>query len=1178
MIRSGCFASKPMYHSSAEYHTVPERRELYHGTPGRQTSRIAHAAHSSEIAVASDRRTELQAPMVLNSTVQHAAELGPHVPCELSSINSTAVDHPLPEHQSAVPALKQLTDTPAKVFARLKAKVQQQNFEECREDAPNGQMDSLHLRMEQSLAEDAMQEDQETYVLTLSPPESTNMAWQVGDPSPPEEPAANVGGQGQRSDAVLFHEPVILLERLPTENVFTPKKVQQKKHGASRGRNLKDIQTEPYVLLERLSAEESSVPMGRMKQMHVRTCLSNSQHIGSKGCHGVFGDASIRDDLEDGIEEKENCTVDVTHTVTANSQAVPQRPEHTAGRPGGPLEPPPQGFPNVLDDSLLQHSPRISIPRKQAAVFKSKPQNRMEEMEEVPDARASVKGIHLREWVLKLQQNKDLVVDGVRVDNKIPWHSSCITERISSNVVKTASGSTYVLIGKMSHNHNSQFPLWFLKKFIFGFPEMWKEHLNTFLADQGRFRKTQKRNTSAPCEQSKKLPSKKQISRQPKPKDPVTPSVSPADSAQPHSATVSRSGRLIKPPLEYWRGGRIIIDSDMNVTIHEDYASTSILFTPRRKTVVIAKSQKNLKDQASVSKPPAEDTQNVSEEEMIAPRRRVRQRKSSQKRLQGTKALESGSQKSQDSASSSDSAPHRATKQPPTQPTQPERLYLRRGRSYSRGKTSTGSECEVSEVDPGTLGSMLVPNARSSPEDGTFALHGSERAQKTRPIRRPLKRALRSESFSVACSNSDETSSPNTLSRVPNSAESNDVFTPPDPPKARRKKGLTTRKTKPLPPATPSSEAEDSDFLIEQEKNRNLKKYPLRERRVPQKYDSYILKADRVSSHLEIRDQKKAQRMPKKTRRRNVLGASEKEANELTSPENTHSEQSNEVEYTQSAVPENSDKKQKTSKRGKACDKNKHSESEQTAADGKWTEKELQKLHEAVTSLPKHKSGYWVNVALVVGTRSAEECQEQYTAHYQTRGRPRGKQKEKASKSHEPGKEAAKITAKVGTLKRRKQMWEFLDHMPKDDHDDVFTGSPMRSKQIKLPVWSTNGDEPDFNQLPNPQTPSSGTFGANSVKTPQCLHITPGMLGSVNRHNNDKYIYQLQKIKRQGNQGRKASPKEKFTPVPSVRKTKKRCVAEDDNFVVWNMLSDKDLPSTRGDEEDEEDDYFMEEY
>lgn len=37
----------------------------------------------------------------------------------------------------------------------------------------------------------------------------------------------------------------------------------------------------------------------------------------------------------------------------------------------------------------------------------------------------------------------------------IPWHSSFIIERISSNVLKTSSGRTYVLIGKMAKHPNS---------------------------------------------------------------------------------------------------------------------------------------------------------------------------------------------------------------------------------------------------------------------------------------------------------------------------------------------------------------------------------------------------------------------------------------------------------------------------------------------------------------------------------------------------------------------------------------------------------------------------------------------------------------------------------------------------------------------------------------------------
>lgn len=60
-------------------------------------------------------------------------------------------------------------------------------------------------------------------------------------------------------------------------------------------------------------------------------------------------------------------------------------------------------------------------------------------------------------------------------------------------------------------------------------------------------------------------------------------------------------------------------------------------------------------------------------------------------------------------------------------------------------------------------------------------------------------------------------------------------------------------------------------------------------------------------------------------------------------------------------------------------------------------------LERAVNSLPKHKSGYWANVAYVVGTRSAEECQEQYNAHQKTNKRPSKKASKKPAATEEPG-------------------------------------------------------------------------------------------------------------------------------------------------------------------------------
>ncbi|MGH0187211.1 UNVERIFIED_CONTAM: hypothetical protein FKN15_024001 [Acipenser sinensis] len=61
------------------------------------------------------------------------------------------------------------------------------------------------------------------------------------------------------------------------------------------------------------------------------------------------------------------------------------------------------------------------------------------------------------------------------------WHSNVIAERLKSNTLKTITGSVYVLHGKMNMNATSTvFARSFLKKFQFGFPEKWKDYLQTY--------------------------------------------------------------------------------------------------------------------------------------------------------------------------------------------------------------------------------------------------------------------------------------------------------------------------------------------------------------------------------------------------------------------------------------------------------------------------------------------------------------------------------------------------------------------------------------------------------------------------------------------------------------------------------------------------------------------------
>ncbi|NXC14222.1 M18BP protein, partial [Corythaeola cristata] len=116
-------------------------------------------------------------------------------------------------------------------------------------------------------------------------------------------------------------------------------------------------------------------------------------------------------------------------------------------------------------------------------------------------------------------------------------------------------------------------------------------------------------------------------------------------------------------------------------------------------------------------------------------------------------------------------------------------------------------------------------------------------------------------------------------------------------------------------------------------------------------------------------------------------------------------------------------------------------------------------LDRAIASFPKHKKGFWVEVAMAVGSRSAEECHQKYAEEQQAKGsKTHGKKTTASGKPEQKGtdisvlnkKEPVAITAKVGTFKRKQQMRDFLDHLPKDNHDDIFTATPFQNRRVKV--------------------------------------------------------------------------------------------------------------------------------
>ncbi|XP_012395531.1 mis18-binding protein 1 isoform X1 [Sarcophilus harrisii] len=180
------------------------------------------------------------------------------------------------------------------------------------------------------------------------------------------------------------------------------------------------------------------------------------------------------------------------------------------------------------------------------------------------------------------------------------------------------------------------------------------------------------------------------------------------------------------------------------------------------------------------------------------------------------------------------------------------------------------------------------------------------------------------------------------------------------------------------------------------------------------------------------------------------------------------------------------------------------------------TEKELQKFQGALSSVPKQKHGFWLNVATAMGPRTAEESQKKHMEEQQGRGSQKRAVKKIPSPkvSNGPGvdtdtNQPVRITARVGTLKRKQQMRDFLEQLPKDDHDDMFSGSPLHNQRIQLPNFEVSQDD-DFPHMDkDPTTPSSVIYPL--AKTPQCQHVSPGMLESVNRKDCDKYVFQMQK-------------------------------------------------------------------
>ncbi|XP_045865820.1 mis18-binding protein 1 isoform X2 [Meles meles] len=674
------------------------------------------------------------------------------------------------------------------------------------------------------------------------------------------------------------------------------------------------------------------------------------------------------------------------------------------------------------------------------------------------------KVVQLQEWMIKsINNNTAICVEGKLTDiTNIYWHSNVIIERIKHNKLRTLSGNIYILKGMIDRISMKEagYPNHLIRKFMFGFPEKWKEHIDNFL-EQLRTCEKKKRKARQKQKTGRFVPDTRKSSKNDARENQT-------DVLQKASTTYDidcchlevkngKRSRLPgatelnvchgncqnKPPLRLPDdqvnntfqngGGNDLANEELNGKKEYENLSSKKLKNCERTDETIIKSQKQDKERKCMA---------LNQKEayiLVTPlkSKKVIEQKCKKYHLScGTiKAVTDFAVPNHQKESKSDlnGTAHLISKPTKT---------FKNAFEYSADQKNSKEDCN--ECDLLTVNQKIKISHPKNEKTVTSDFKKNTRLPKLKKIKKASMSFYEHQSSSDVSSEESETEKQ--IRKKAETAKKTRARNTKETVVHLRKSARTTTRKMPVISESETEESE-SEFYIKQKKARcsakeNLQKAGIRN-------ESPIIEA---------------------------VGSNET---------NRHS-----FECFPGIIQ-----------------------------DEEWNEKELQKLHCAFVSLPKHKPGFWSDVAMAVGSRSAEECQRKYMEDPREKGsqKPVTKKKTVSPKGQNgkivdaDKKQIIKITAKVGTLKRKQQMRDFLEQLPKDDHDDFFSTTPLQNQRVLLPSFQDSAEEDDI--LPsmdkNPTTPSSVVFPL--AKTPQCQHVSPGMLASINRNDCDKYVFRMQK-------------------------------------------------------------------
>ncbi|XP_033632158.1 uncharacterized protein LOC117293812 [Asterias rubens] len=131
--------------------------------------------------------------------------------------------------------------------------------------------------------------------------------------------------------------------------------------------------------------------------------------------------------------------------------------------------------------------------------------------------------------------------------------------------------------------------------------------------------------------------------------------------------------------------------------------------------------------------------------------------------------------------------------------------------------------------------------------------------------------------------------------------------------------------------------------------------------------------------------------------------------------------------------------------------------------------------------------------------------------------------KEQSKQQENQAKTSIALTAKVGTMKRKRQLRDLVEQHNRGYEDDIFESTPFKKqKKLKIPLgeWEIDEEEGPAGKTPGSakfKTPSirhQGVLPLSDKKTPYSNLISPSLLPSVDRKHIDQYIHGLQKKKK----------------------------------------------------------------